>query len=55
MSLAGQLRSSRQLKLPVMQWLVALFGEFHSFPRPKLSLAAQFLFQSIIPSLAYIK
>lgn len=55
MSLAGQLRSSRQLNLPVMQWVVALFGEFHSFPQPKLSPAAQCLVQSIIPSLANIK
>lgn len=48
MSLAGQLHSSRQLNLPVTQWLVALFGEFYSFPRPKLSPAARCLVQSII-------
>lgn len=36
MSLVSQLHSSRQLNLPVMQWVVALFGEFHSFPSPSV-------------------
>lgn len=53
MSLVGQLHGSRQLNLPAMQRMVALFGGFHSFPWPKLSPAAQCLVQCIvIPSLA---
>lgn len=56
MSLVGQLHSSRQLSLPVMQWMVALLGEFHSFPQPRFSPAAQCPVQNIaIPSLAIHK
>lgn len=48
MSLVSQLHSSRQLNLPVMQWMVVLFEEFHSFPQPKLCPAAQCCVQSVV-------
>lgn len=56
MSPASQLHSSRQSNLPIMQWLVMLSGEFHNFPQPKLSPAAECLLQNfVIPSLAIRK
>lgn len=56
MSLVGQLHSSRPLSFPAMQWMVGLLGEFHDFPWPKLSPAAQCHVQSIVtPSLAIYK
>lgn len=56
MSLVSQLHSSRQLNLPVMQWVVVLCGEFRSFPQPKLCPAAQCCVQSVVmPSLAVHK
>lgn len=56
MSLVGQLHSSRPSNFPVMRWIFGLLGEFHGFPWPQLSPAAQCRVRSIvIPSLAIYK